>query len=198
MVTIQSLIARARRRALPALVAVMLVACGGGHDDFPEAYTATLIGAQQVPPVASIASGVGLVTVDVDRRGLLASAVINGAAGTSVHVHSGAAGVNGPVTIPLAQDPSGVWIARATLSGEQYAALRNGNFYLDVHTAANPNGELRGQLQLQIPNDQQAQAIFQFRNLVPLIEQQRQQIDDILFGDTEPRSGIGIGIGLGF
>jgi hypothetical protein len=182
----------------PVAAALLMAACGGFDNDIPEAYTSNLTGAQQVPAVASTASGTGLVTVDADNSSMLASVVLTGLAATEVHVHQGAIGANGPVVIPLALDPSGVWIARIPLNGPQYDALRSGNFYIDAHTAGNPNGELRGQLLLQLPNSQQSQAIFQFRNQVPLIEQQRQLVEEIYYGDDRPTSGFGIGIGLGF
>jgi hypothetical protein len=182
----------------PGVAALLMTACGGFDNDIPESYTANLTGAQQVPAVASTASGTGLVTVDVDRSSMLASVVLSGATATEVHIHQGAVGASGPVTFPLSLDPSGVWVARIALTGAQYEALRAGNFYLDAHTAANPAGELRGQLLFQLPNSQQAQAIFPFRNRVPLIEQQRQLIDEIYYSNDRPSSGVGIGIGLGF
>lgn len=182
----------------PGVAALLMTACGGFDNDIPESYTANLTGAQQVPAVASTASGTGLVTLDVDRSSMLASVVLNGATATEVHIHLGAVGANGPVAIPLVLDPSGVWVARTALTGTQYEALRAGNFYLDAHTAANPNGELRGQLLYQLPNSQQAAAIFSYRNRVPLIEQQRQLIDEIYYSNDRPTSGIGIGIGIGF
>lgn len=182
----------------PVAAALLMTACGGFDNDIPEAYTSNLTGAQQVPPVASTASGTGLVTVDADNRSMLASVVLTGAAATEVHIHQGAIGANGPLTIPLTLDPSGVWITRVPLTDAQYGALRSGNFYIDVHTPANPAGELRGQLLLQLPNSQQSQTIFQFRDRVPLIEQQRQLVEEIYYGNDRPTSGFGIGIGLGF
>lgn len=182
----------------PVAAALLMAACGGFDNNIPEAYTSNLTGAQQVPAVASTASGTGLVTVDTDNSSMLASVVLTGVAATEVHIHQGAIGANGPLAIPLTLDPSGVWITRVPLNDAQYGALRSGNFYIDVHTAANPAGELRGQLLLQLPNSQQSQTIFQFRDRVPLIEQQRQLVEEIYYGNDRPASGFGIGIGLGF
>jgi hypothetical protein len=54
------------------------------------------------------------------------------------------------VAIDLTQSPagSGTWAipANAVLSEAQVATLRDGGFYFNVHTAANANGEIRGQI----------------------------------------------------
>jgi hypothetical protein len=56
--------------------------------------------------------------------------------------------VAGPIIIPLAQTApgSGTWTASGTLTDAQLALLNAGNYYFNVHSAAFPNGEIRGQI----------------------------------------------------
>ena len=59
----------------------------------------------------------------------------------------GAAGKNGPVVVPFTKEgdtykaPAG-----AKLNADQLKAFKSGDLYVNVHSAANPNGEIRGQL----------------------------------------------------
>src|SRR5206468_667788 len=70
---------------------------------------------------------------------------------TASHIHQAAAGVNGPVIVTL--DPSPVTGTSGTYSGTtsaltdaQVTALQTDGLYVNVHTAANPGGEIRGQI----------------------------------------------------
>ena len=67
------------------------------------------------------------------------------------HIHTGDAGSNGPVLLALAQ-PEGVtdtWMtpSGAQITAEIFAVLAGGGHYVNVHTPANPSGEIRGQIQ---------------------------------------------------
>ena len=67
-------------------------------------------------------------------------------AATAAHIHLGAMGKAGNVAIPLcAPCKSGVH-GKATLSAALKKALKHHKLYVNVHTAKNPNGEIRGQL----------------------------------------------------
>jgi len=121
------------------------------------AMTADLNGAQQVPAVGTNAFGLGTFLLARHNGSLKFNAVFNGLSGpiTAIHFHSGAIGTTGPVVQDLMAFLSG-----NTLSGEVdptpiLAALLAGNIYLNVHTAANPNGEIRGQVLMEqgIPFD---------------------------------------------
>jgi hypothetical protein len=111
-------------------------------------FTASLSGAQETPPNSSAATGTGTVTVDPATKAFTANVFTTGIAGTAAHIHDGAPGVAGPIIIPLAQTApgSGTWTASGTLTDAQLALLNAGNYYFNVHSAAFPNGEIRGQI----------------------------------------------------
>ena len=133
-----------------AALGLGLFACGGGGDDAPHTTTQTssitLTGAQEVPAVATGATGSGTVSLDSPSRQLRGSITLDGMTATMAHIHEGAPGVNGPIAIHLAQASPGVWFAEGTLTEAQLASLRAGNFYFNAHSAALPNGEIRGQI----------------------------------------------------
>lgn len=111
-------------------------------------FLAALRGTQEVPPNASTALGSGTVLIDPASRQMTAAVSTSGIAGTSAHIHEAPSGANGPVIIPLGEAVagSGVWTARMTLTEAQYDALKAGNLYFNVHSAALPAGEIRGQI----------------------------------------------------
>ena len=106
----------------------------------------TLAGDQEVPPVKSAGTGSGTIVIG-DDKSVSGSVMTTGIPGTAAHVHEAAAGTNGPVIIPLAKDGDKYSVpAGAKLTDAQFASFKAGNLYVNVHTAANPGGEIRGQL----------------------------------------------------
>lgn len=109
-----------------------------------------LEGAQEVPSVASSAGGTFAVTVNPATLSLDAHVNTTGADdATAAHLHDGYAGTNGPVLIGLTQDAADVrrWSASGvTLDADQLVAFESGRIYVNVHTPANPAGEVRGQV----------------------------------------------------
>jgi hypothetical protein len=66
----------------------------------------------------------------------------------AAHIHMGKAGKAGNVVVPLCAGTkckSGVH-GTATLTPAVLKAVKNGGAYVNVHTAKNPNGEIRGQI----------------------------------------------------
>jgi hypothetical protein len=110
---------------------------------------ASLDGAQEVPPVTTGAFGAGLVAVDEASgqvSGFLASAELSD--GTVAHIHRAARGAAGDPIVTLSGGPR-LWVVpdgAAPLSEDDLAAFTDGELYLNAHTGANPNGEIRGQL----------------------------------------------------
>ena len=107
----------------------------------------TLSGAEEVPPVTTTAKGSGTITVGMDGA-VSGSVTTTGVTGTAAHIHEAAAGKNGPVIVPLTKSGDNGWnvAAGAKLTEAQMASLKAGNLYVNVHSAANPGGEIRGQL----------------------------------------------------
>lgn len=106
-----------------------------------------LSGKNEVPPVTTSASGDGSFSVKPDGA-ISGSVTTQGIDGTMAHIHEGAAGVNGPVRIPLTKDGN-KWVVPegAKLDAEQQKALKEGKLYVNVHSKEHPGGELRAQLQ---------------------------------------------------
>ena len=108
----------------------------------------TLSGNEEVPPVTTSATGGGTITVG-DDKSVSGSVKTSGVAATAAHIHIGALGKNGPVIVPLVKGSDGsTWSvpAGAKLTDAQYDAYKAGNLYVNVHSAANKGGEIRGQL----------------------------------------------------
>jgi hypothetical protein len=106
-----------------------------------------LTGAQETPPVTTLASGTGTITVAADKSvsGTIKTMSIDG---TMAHIHVGAPGKSGPPIITLTKDADGVWKvpAGSKLTDEQYASFKAGELYVNVHSATYQPGEIRGQV----------------------------------------------------
>ena len=113
----------------------------------PSGSNVVLSGAQEVPPVSTSASGSGTITVIMDRS-VSGSVTTAGVAGTAAHIHLAAPGQNGPVIVPLNKTGDNVWSVPPGIrfNDAQYEAFKLGNLYVNVHSAANPGGEIRGQV----------------------------------------------------
>ena len=117
---------------------------------------ATLDGSQAVPANASLGTGTGNMTYN-DLTRLLSwdisfSGLSSGA--TASHFHGPAApGVSAGVQIPIALGAysgmtSGNLLGTATLSLTQESQLLSNLWYINIHTAPFPAGEIRGQVQV--------------------------------------------------
>jgi len=130
---------------LPAALGLLLLGGAGGASAAEIAVT--LAGDQVVPPVTTAAKGTGTISIG-DDRAVSGSIQTTGIEGTAAHIHLAAPGQNGPVAVPLAKTGEGAWAvaAGAKLTEAQYEAYKAGNLYVNVHSAAYPGGEIRGQL----------------------------------------------------
>ena len=135
---------------------LVLAACGGGGGGGSSSVkifkTVTLNGAQENPAVTTAATGSGVLVIDSESGEISGSINTFGISGSAAHIHTGAVGTNGAILIPLEQSSTGVWTVAsgAKLTTEQMDALRAGTLYVNVHTPANPGGEIRGQLGRQV------------------------------------------------
>ena len=105
-----------------------------------------LSGDQEVPAVKSAGAAAGAITIG-DDGAVSGSVTATGFTPTAAHIHQAAAGKNGPVIVPFTKDgdkfsaPAG-----AKLTPDQIKAYKAGELYVNVHSAANPGGEVRAQL----------------------------------------------------
>jgi len=145
------------RRRIAVLLSAAVVAAGvvaaiaparpvAGATEF----TATLSAAQEVPKphgVSSNATGTFTATLKgTTMQWKLTFKGLSGAA-TQAHVHLGARGKAGPVLIALCGAGCRSPVSGATIvSAPVVKALATGGTYVNVHTARNPGGEIRGQL----------------------------------------------------
>jgi hypothetical protein len=65
---------------------------------------------------------------------------------TAAHIHQGATGVAGSILIPLCGPCATPSRGIVDLTAAQAGMLLQGQTYVNLHTASNPNGEVRGQL----------------------------------------------------
>jgi hypothetical protein len=107
----------------------------------------TLSGDAEVPAVDTKATGMGIINIGVDDS-ITGNVHTSGVAATMAHIHEGAPGKSGPVTIPLIRDGDNGWAVppNTKLNPEQLKAFKAGDLYVNVHSAAHPAGEIRGQL----------------------------------------------------
>jgi hypothetical protein len=65
---------------------------------------------------------------------------------TAAHIHLGAMGKSGNVVVPLCTPCKSPMRGTATISASLLKMIKKHGTYVNVHTAKNPNGEIRGQL----------------------------------------------------
>ena len=113
---------------------------------------ASLNGAQEVPAVTTSATGLAVFTLSQSLEKLKFRVTLAGLsrAITGAHFHTGARGVAGPVSINLLSYVTGNVIEGEVLTTPAFlASLNISEIYINVHTAANPGGEIRGQLSFE-------------------------------------------------
>jgi len=130
----------------------------------PKYFDAKLTGKDEVPSKDTKATGIaGFNVIDNNTIGYTVN-VTDIQKVTASHIHQGKAGVNGPVVVTLFKTDNPSAMTNGTLAkgnitssnlegplaGKQISDLinimKNGDAYVNVHTEANPKGEIRGQL----------------------------------------------------
>jgi len=116
---------------------------------FADKMKATLDGKSEVPPNASAGAGTADIDYDAAAKKLSWKLTYSGLSGppTAAHFHGPAeAGKNGGVAVAIPNATSSPAEGSAVLTDAQAADLLAGKYYINVHTAANPGGEIRGQV----------------------------------------------------
>jgi hypothetical protein len=171
------------RRIVAILAAALASASVVAAGELP--FVGHLQGSQEVPPVVSSASGTALVTVNDARTEIAFELQVEGidlATTTAAHIHVAVPGVNGPVIFSLSAGPitsplSGT-LTEADLVphpevgvstfADAIAKLLAGAAYVNVHSAANPGGEIRGQLGLIIEIDGRTNVNPKSKGVIPI------------------------------
>lgn len=139
----------------------LLTACSKKEEAKPSSdttveLTAVVNGAQQVPANNSTATGTfaGTYTNVNNVKQLKYTVTYQGLTPSSAHIHTGAPGATGVVTIPFTPAPgtalSSPITGTFTLDNEQADNLLNGKMYVNIHSRNDPfyvaNGEIRGDI----------------------------------------------------
>lgn len=139
--------------AATAVVAVAAVTGCGMMSRSPQsnmvAFTTQLRAANEVPAIISTATGSVDAVLNKDTNLFRWKVNYTGLSGpaTAGHFHGPAAvGANAGVVVPWASPMTSPMEGSATLTAAQTADLMAGRWYANVHTAANPGGEIRGQM----------------------------------------------------
>ena len=150
-----------KRWMFPLLIGFLPFAlgCPDPDPDDPEVttYEVELAGENQVPAVATPATG--MMTVSLDENNILEIdgtfenlvSELRTIQGSSAHIHLGAADESGPIVFNVDVDAngdnrSGTFTLVQQLTTEQVRLFNNNEYYLNIHTNAYPDGELRAQL----------------------------------------------------
>jgi len=116
---------------------------------FAEKMKATLSGKSETPPNASAGTGTADIDYDPATKKLSWKVTYSGLSGpaTAGHFHGPAEpGKNAGVAVAIPNATSSPAEGSATLTDAQAADLEAGKYYVNIHTAANPAGEIRGQV----------------------------------------------------
>ena len=141
------------RFTFSALAAVALAGCGAMMQPANMvALTTQLRSANEVPPVMTSGGGSVDASFNKDTMQLRWKVSYSGLTGnaTAGHFHGPAGvGANAGVALGWANPITSGMEGSATLTAAQAADLMAGRWYANIHTAANPGGELRGQMMVR-------------------------------------------------
>ena len=104
---------------------------------------------EEVPPKNTHGSGHAEAKLDTTSKTLTYKLSWEGLTGpaTMAHFHGPAApGEDAPVIVPLGNNPTSPIKGTAQLTDDQIKEFMDGKVYANVHTTANPGGEIRGQM----------------------------------------------------
>jgi hypothetical protein len=132
-----------------SFILTVIASCGKKDDPIPDpnvTYKATLSGASETTPNASAATGTATLVFNTTTKIFSVTVTHTITTPTAGHIHKGAVGVSGGVIFGFTSPVSPVTYTSAALDATQEADLTANLYYVNVHTAAFPGGEIRGQL----------------------------------------------------
>lgn len=128
--------------------AAALAGCGMMSKSNTASFSGAMNASSEVPPNMTRGSGMAEATLNKDTNVLKYKITYEGLSGpaTAAHFHGPASsGANAAVVLPFTSTASPIE-GQATLTPAQAADLMSGRWYANIHTAANPGGEIRGQM----------------------------------------------------
>jgi hypothetical protein len=117
-----------------------------------------LTGGQEIPPVGGNNTGSTDIVITLTKCPVsttsnpcpqaFGTVTVTGFTATAAHIHRGKTGANGPVVLTLTKTGENSFAVpdRAFISDSDLGAYNDNELYVNVHSASNPNGEVRGQL----------------------------------------------------
>jgi hypothetical protein len=125
----------------------LVMGCKDKEEMTPDtAVTATLAGSAEVPANVSKSTGKVDGTYNEETKMLTLKITYTGFTPVAWHIHKAAAGVNGGVIFNIGTTFTSPFMFMQTLNAEQLSDLKAGLYYVNLHSATFPNGEIRGQL----------------------------------------------------
>lgn len=142
------------RPALAALAITVLVATGARSLAATVSFKAELNGASEVPPTQSKGTGSLRATLDTGSKSLTWTGSYSGLSGpvTGAHFHGPVSYVgitseqNAPIQVGTPGSLASPFKGSTTITDTQAKDLMDGRWYFNIHTPANKDGEIRGQI----------------------------------------------------
>ncbi|HET7200702.1 MAG TPA: CHRD domain-containing protein [Burkholderiales bacterium] len=135
-----------RAVTLPIVSLAFALGLGVAGAAFAEDFHLKLSGSEEVPPIQSSNSAEGTITIG-DDGAVSGRITVTGFTPTAAHIHEGPPGTIGKVIVPFKMEGDAfVAPPGAKLTPDQMKALKAGDLYFNVHSAAHPVGEIRAQL----------------------------------------------------
>ena len=142
---VKSLILRIIQLAFFASLIIIAASCKKSSSDV--VFKATLNGASETPPNSSTATGDATLTYNKDTKIFSIVVHFSGLNATASHIHKAPVGVAGNVIFPFTPPiTSPINYTSSVLTASQDSVLNANLYYVNVHSAAFPAGEIRGQL----------------------------------------------------
>ncbi|MBU6461523.1 MAG: CHRD domain-containing protein [Bradyrhizobium sp.] len=136
-------------RKTTTLLATLAIGIAFAGPAFADKMKATLDGKSENPPNSSAGKGTADVDYDAATKKLTWKLTYSGLSGPPIaaHFHGPAEpGKNAAIAVAIPNASSSPVEGSATLTDAQAADLMAGKYYINIHTAADPGGEIRGQV----------------------------------------------------